>query len=137
MASGFCTACRRPLTDAESVRLEMGPVCRAKLAAEHEGDVPDDCTMTDPAMAAASLRAVATRILENADRRTFCGCGTPIRKGTLVAVDHDGEGGYLLAGFAKSQWLAFRCPKCGFEMAAWKVTNHVDTTGLDAPMEGA
>jgi hypothetical protein len=110
----------------------MGPVCKAKAEAERWiGD--DPCTMTDPLLAAATLRALRTRILATADRRVVCGCGEPLKKAALAAFDH--EGGMRLAGFATPQWIVFRCAKCGYEMAAWKVSGRIDLAGLEPPME--
>lgn len=133
MASAICSLCHRHLKDPVSIQNEMGPVCRAKVEAERFGEEPDPCSMTDPLVAAATLHELKQRILDAPDKRDACWCGEPLAKCAVVAMDH--EGGTRLAGFAKAQWIVFRCAKCGYEMAMWKVNSRVDLTGLEPPME--
>lgn len=45
-------------------------------------------------------------------------CGCPLPDG-LKHYDHDG--GLLVVGFSRPQWLFLECPNCDYQWALWKL----------------
>lgn len=116
-----CLRCGRSLKDPESVKRRMGPACWKKAMGESEAAyqkmISKERTVTDPAQESETMQEIWRRVLQ-AERKE-CWCGTSISRGSLETCDH--PGGYPLKGFGRPQWIWVTCPKCGYQMAYWKL----------------
>jgi len=65
-------------------------------------------------------------IIQKAGAKFFC--GEPIHAGTVETYDH--EGGVKVTGYEKLQWVYFVCPKCGYQMALWKLIHQLSSPRL-------
>lgn len=60
--STICERCKRPLSDRDSVRLGMGPVCRGKTREGRDGNGGDDGTVADLPFDPDSMDIVCKRV---------------------------------------------------------------------------
>lgn len=122
-----CRICGRPLTDPDSVKRRIGPVCWKKLQAEKR---KNDQIWKDaqerysgpPRDGEIDLFDISAQIR---DKEPACICGAVLDPGNL---DHYGphEGGDLVKGFLHKQWIFIHCDKCGYDMALWKIRRDLE-----------
>jgi len=68
-----------------------------------------------------TLQEIATAIIQKDGR--CVNCGHPFDLEDIKTFDH--EGGIVVKGYDKKQWVYFHCKKCEYDSALWKITNKI------------
>ena len=119
----FCRRCSRNLTNLRSIKHGYGPSCYGKRMT---GDTRtarqmDPCTITNTDLAHSVYRAIYQLVQgldETQQARGKCHiCGTTIKEMPVESCDHDG--GYVLPGFGKPQWIVLHDEH--YDYAIWKL----------------
>lgn len=124
VASTYCQICGRELTDPESVRYGIGPVCRSRQckndriwrACQDKGAHNEELYIEG-----IDIQELARKIYE---KKPSCSCGKTLESYNLEHYLH--EGGEQVKGYEKPQWLYIHCDNCGYDMALWKIRRELD-----------
>lgn len=139
-ASTVCRICGRSLTDPESIKKGMGPVCERRyrlkgVMQESLDSVPGEHRVYMGELPASEpidwdapldLVKVAARI---EDKKPLCICGQPL-SGRDLRYYGPHEGGYMILGHDQPQWVYIHhnCPglRSGYDVALWKIRRELD-----------
>lgn len=113
--SNVCRNCGRALTDPESVKLGIGPICRRKasvsmISTENKNKGTKEHN-DYPTLTEYSKEARNYMIKQGNHKK--CMCGKPVIDGYVEHYEHDG--GWYVKGYKNKQWLYFECPNCHYQ----------------------
>jgi len=67
-----------------------------------------------------TLSEIASRLIQKGAK---CSCGYYFTERDIRCYPH--PAGIPVAGYPEKQWVYFACPKCGYDIALWKVLNQI------------
>ena len=108
-SSNFCQICGRHLTDPDSIRRGIGPICAGK------NRVPRDSNPSEDPRIKILNGAIAQTIIEAIPefRRNECQFCNGELNHRVYYYEH--EGGWFVESLNKKVWLWIECSKCGHQ----------------------
>lgn len=121
-----CLICGRKLTDPDSVKRGIGPVCWSKIEREDRRErqvksIWSKACNPDLNPEGLDLIELAHRIEEH---KPSCICGATLRG---YNIDHYGphDGGEIVRGYGDPRWVYVHCDRCGYDMAIHKIKREI------------